>query len=145
MRRKYPPHHYTKTILSCCSKAGLIHAFMWFTPNFDHTIPMSQQKFWLIRPPIFYYLILVTPFKVKRRCPVPSWQEWQPACSSVAVVYLLQDLICCVFRVVLMNTLIAFLSAWIRPFYSDLWHQQCVFAQRTAACWIFFSFLAHSL
>ncbi len=43
--RKYPPHHYTTTTsLNCWDKAGWIHAFMFFTPNSDPTIWMSQQK-----------------------------------------------------------------------------------------------------
>ncbi len=41
--RKYPPHHYTTT-LNHWDKAGWIHAFMFFTPNSDPTIWMSQKK-----------------------------------------------------------------------------------------------------
>ncbi len=49
--RKYPPHHYTTTTsLNRWDKAGWIHAFMFFTPNSDPTIWMSQQKSRLIRP-----------------------------------------------------------------------------------------------
>ncbi len=41
--RKYPPHHYTTTSLNRWDKAGWIHAFMFFRPNYDPTW-MSQQK-----------------------------------------------------------------------------------------------------
>ncbi len=49
--RKYLPHHYTTTTsLNRWDKAGWIHAFMFFMPNSDPTIWISQQKSRLIRP-----------------------------------------------------------------------------------------------
>ncbi len=42
--RKYPTHHYTTTSsLNRWYKAGWIHAFIFFTPNSDSTIWISQQ------------------------------------------------------------------------------------------------------
>ncbi len=44
-------HHYTTTSsLNRWDKAGWIHAFMFFTPNSNPTIWMSEQKSRLIRP-----------------------------------------------------------------------------------------------
>ncbi len=52
--RKYPPHHHTTTTsLNRWDKAGWIYAFMFFTPNSDPTIWMSQQKSRLIRQATF--------------------------------------------------------------------------------------------
>ncbi len=57
--RKYPPHHYnTNTSLNHWDKAGWIHVFMFFTPNSDPTIWMSQQKSRLIRPANVSHLLL---------------------------------------------------------------------------------------
>ncbi len=51
---KGAPHHYTTTTcLNHWDKAEWIHAFMFFTPNSDPTICMSQQKSRLIRPTFF--------------------------------------------------------------------------------------------
>ncbi len=60
--KKYPPHHYTTTSsssLNSWDKAGWIHAFMFFTPNSDPTILMSQQKSRLIRPGNFFQSSIV--------------------------------------------------------------------------------------
>ncbi len=42
---KYPPHHYTTTTsLNLWDKTEWIHAFMFFMPNSDPTIWMSEHK-----------------------------------------------------------------------------------------------------
>ncbi len=67
----------------------MIHAFMFFTPNSDPTIWMSQQK---------SRLILVILCELYPTCPVLSWQERHPVWSSAAEAHLLQGSTCCVFR-----------------------------------------------
>ncbi len=81
--RKYPPHHYTTTTsLNRWDKAGWIHAFMFFTPNYHPTI-------WTIRPgnifPIYYCPILVILCELYPPCAVLIWQERHPVWSSAAV------------------------------------------------------------
>ncbi len=71
---------------------------MFFTPNYEPTIWMSQQKWRLIKPgnvfPIFSGPILVSLFELLPPFPVLSWQERHPVWSSAAVAHLLQGSTC---------------------------------------------------
>ncbi len=89
--------------------AGWIHVFMFFMPNSDPIIWMSQQKSRLIRPgnvfPI-YHPIFVSLCELKPSLPVLSWQERHPLWSSAAVAHLLQGSTCCEFRDGILHTLV---------------------------------------
>ncbi len=75
-------------------EAGWIHAFMFYTPNSDSTVWMSQQKSRLI----FYCPVLVILCELYTPCAVLIWPERHPVWSSAAGVHLLQGSTCCVFR-----------------------------------------------
>ncbi len=93
------PHtnlHTTTTSLNCWDKAGWIHAFMFFTPNYMTlpSEPSDQATF-----TSFYCPVLVSLCEFYPLCPVLSWQERHPVWSSAAVVHLLQGSTClCVQR-----------------------------------------------
>ncbi len=73
---------------------------MFFTPNSDPTIWISQPKSRLIRPILVILCELYPPF------PVLSWQERHPVWSSAAVAHLLQGSTCCTFRDGILHTLV---------------------------------------
>jgi len=69
--------------------------------------------------------------------------------SSAAVAHMLQGLMCCAFRDALLQTLVVMHGfEFLLPFYqlepawpwfsSNLWHQQSIFAHRTATHFLFF-------
>ncbi len=94
------PHTITQPLLNRWDKAGWSHAFMFFTPNSDPTIWISQPKSRLISPILVSLCELYSPF------PVLSWQERHPVWSSAAVAHLLQGSTCCAFRDGILHTLV---------------------------------------
>ncbi len=94
-----PLHHQQPEPLR---QGRMIHAFMFFTPNSDPNIWMSQQKSRLIRPDKHFFNLLLSSFGesvwiVSSVC-CSYLTGAAPVWSSAAGVHLLQGSTCCVFR-----------------------------------------------
>ncbi|MEQ2300626.1 hypothetical protein AMECASPLE_027644 [Ameca splendens] len=115
---------------------------MLLTPNYDPTIQMLQQKLRLIRPgnvfPVFYGPVLVNLCELQPQFPVLSCSCCIPCTSRFHVLCIQRCSSACLgCNEWLFELLLPFYQlepVW--PFSSDLWHQQGICAQRTAAHWI---------
>ncbi len=159
MPRKYTPHHYTTT-LNHWDKAGWIHAFMYFTPNFWPYIWMLQQKSRLIRPDnVFFQSSIVQFWWSCVNCSLcflfladRSGTRWgllllEPICFRVRCVVCSEMVFCIswLYRVVIWVT-VAFLSS-LTSLLILLWPLTSTRHFRPHNCWSLdiFSFSDHSL
>lgn len=110
----------------------------------------AQIKTHRTRQPNIYCLISVSPCQLYPQFPVLSWQERHLVWSAAAAeANLLEASTWCAFRCDLLHTSVVTSGyvtyCWLSvspdpvwPFSPDLWHQQGIFTQRTAAHWISF-------